>query len=80
MRTVDMVLVESYEVPKLWTSSFLAKHRVMVMVICILRAQGRRDKGRIDFLRDKKVLRKDLATVSSHGHLGRWFEGSASIG
>jgi hypothetical protein len=26
------------------------------------------------------VLRKDLATVSSRGHLGRWFEGSTCTG
>jgi hypothetical protein len=52
----------------------------MVMVIFILRAGGRRSKGRIDCLRDKKVIRKDLAAVSSHGHLGRWFEGTAYIG
>jgi hypothetical protein len=42
-----------------------------------LRAEGRRDNGRIGCLRDKKVLRKDLAVVSSRGHLGRWFERSA---
>jgi hypothetical protein len=42
-----------------------------------LRAEGRRDNGRIGCLRDKKVLRKDLTTVSSRGHLGRWFERSA---
>jgi hypothetical protein len=52
----------------------------MAMVICILRAEGRRDKGRIGCLRDRKVLRKDLAMVSSHGHLGRWFEGSTCAG
>jgi hypothetical protein len=80
MRTVDLVLVESSEVPKLWTSAFSAKRRVMVMVICRLRAEGRRAKGRIGCLRDRKVLRKDLAAVSSHGHLGRWFEGSACAG
>jgi hypothetical protein len=42
-----------------------------------LRAEGRRDNGRIGCFRDRKVLRKDLATVSSRGHLGRWFERSA---
>jgi hypothetical protein len=52
----------------------------MAMVICILRFEGRRVKGRIGGLRDKKVLRKDLSAVSSHGHLGRWFEGSAYVG
>jgi hypothetical protein len=70
MRTIDLVLVEGSEVPKLWTSTFSAKHRVMAMVACNLRAEGRRDKGRIGCLRDRKVLRKDLATVSNHGHLG----------
>jgi hypothetical protein len=50
------------------------------MVICILRAEGRRDKGRIGGLRDRKVLRKDLVVVSSHGHLGRWFEVSSYAG
>jgi hypothetical protein len=52
----------------------------MAMVICILRAEGRRDKGRIGGLRDKKVIRKDLATISSRGHMGRWFEGSTYAG
>jgi hypothetical protein len=52
----------------------------MVMVICILRSEGTRDKGSIGCLRDKKVLRKDLVTISSCGHLGRWLEGSACIG
>jgi hypothetical protein len=47
------------------------------MVICRLRAEGWRAKGRIGCLRERKVLRKDLAVVSSRGHLGRWFEGSA---
>jgi hypothetical protein len=50
------------------------------MVICRLRAEGRRDKGQIGCLRDRKVLRKDFAAVSSRGHLGRWFEGSACTG
>jgi hypothetical protein len=59
---------------------FSAKHHFMVVVICILRAKGRRDKGRIGDLQDRKVLRKDLAVVSSHGHLGRWFEGSTCAG
>ena len=76
MRTVDPVLAKISEVLKLWTSAFSAKRRVMVMVICRLRAEGRRAKGRIGFLRDRKVLRKDLAAVSIRGHLGRWFEGS----
>jgi hypothetical protein len=52
----------------------------MAMVICRLSVEGRRDKGQIGRLRDKKILRKDLATVSSHGHLGSWFEGSACVG
>jgi hypothetical protein len=38
------------------------------MVICSLRDEGRRAKGRIGGLQDRKVLRKDLATDSSHGH------------
>jgi hypothetical protein len=40
------------------------------MVICILRAKGRRAKDRIDCLQDRKVVRNDLVTVSSHCHLG----------
>jgi hypothetical protein len=44
-RTVDPVLAESFEVPKLWTSDFSAKHRVIALVIYKLRAEGRRDKG-----------------------------------
>jgi hypothetical protein len=48
----------------------------MNMVICRLRAEGRKAKGRIGCPRDRKVIRKDLVVVSSHGHLGRWFEGS----
>jgi hypothetical protein len=77
MRTVDLVLAGSFEV---LTSAFSTKSRVMPMVICRLRAGGRRSKGRIGCLRDRKVLRKDLALVSSHGHLGRWFEGSTCAG
>jgi hypothetical protein len=80
MRTIDPVLAESSEVLKLWTSAFSTKCGVMVVVICRLRVEGRRAKGRIGCLRDKKVLRKDLTTVSSRGHLGRWFEGSACAG
>jgi hypothetical protein len=49
------------------------------VVICRLKAEGRRDKGRIGCLQDRKVLRKDLDMVSSPGHLGRWFEGSACM-
>jgi hypothetical protein len=45
MRIVDPVLAESSEVPKLCTSTFSAKRRVMVVVICRLRDEGRRDKG-----------------------------------
>ena len=48
------------------------------MVIWRLRVEGRRDKGRIGCLRDRKVLRKDLAMVSSHGHLGRWLKEAAT--
>jgi hypothetical protein len=70
MRTVDPVFTKSSKVSKLWTRSFSAKCRVMVMVICILRAEGMRSKGRISCLRDIKVPRKDLVAVSSHGHLG----------
>jgi hypothetical protein len=77
MRTVDLVLVEGSKVPKLWTSAFSAKCSVMSMVVCRLRVEGRRAKGRIGCLRERKMLRKDLEAVSSHGHLGRWFEGSA---
>jgi hypothetical protein len=47
MRTVDPVLAKSSEVSKLWTSAFPAKYRVMAMVICILRVEGRRAKGQI---------------------------------
>jgi hypothetical protein len=50
------------------------------VVICMLRGEGWRAKGRIGCLRDIKVLRKDLNVVSSCGHLGRWFEGSACAG
>jgi hypothetical protein len=77
MRIVDLVLVEHSEVPKLWENAFSVKGGVMAVFICILRAEGRRDKGQIGCLRDRKVIRKDLVTVSSYGHLGRWFEGSA---
>jgi hypothetical protein len=77
MRTLDMVLVEGSKVLKLWTSSFSSKRRVMDMVVYKLRVEGRRDKGRIGCLCDRKMLTKDLAVVSIHGHLGRWFEGSA---
>jgi hypothetical protein len=80
MRTIDLVLAKSYEVSKLWTRIFSAKRTVMVVVICILRVEGRRDKGRIGGLRDREVIRKDLTAVSSHGHLERWFEGSACAG
>jgi hypothetical protein len=70
MRVVDLVLVESPEVSKLWTRTFSAKRRVMALVICRLRAEERRAKGRIGCPRDRKVPRKYLAAVSSHGHLG----------
>jgi hypothetical protein len=80
MRTVDPVLAESSEVPKLWTSAFSAKHKVVAMVICRLRAGGGRAKGRIGCLHARKVLRKDLVAVSSCGHLGRQFEGSTRVG
>ena len=62
-------MAESSEVPKLWTNDFSAKHRVMVIDICKLRVEGRRAKGRIGCLRDKKVLRKDLAVVTWEGGL-----------
>jgi hypothetical protein len=42
-----------------------------------LRAEGRRDNGQIGCIQEIKVLRKDLVAISSHGHLGRWFERSA---
>jgi hypothetical protein len=65
----DLVLAKSFEVSKLWKSTFSAKRRVMAMVICRLRAEGRRDKGRICGLQDKKVLRKDLVVVTWEGGL-----------
>jgi hypothetical protein len=42
----------------------------MAMFICRLRAEERRTKVRIGCIRDKKVLRKDLVTVSNRGHPG----------
>jgi hypothetical protein len=45
MRIIDPVLAEISEVLKLWESAFLAKRKVMVMVICIFGSEGRRDKG-----------------------------------
>jgi hypothetical protein len=39
------------------------------MVIYRLRPEGRRDKGRIGCLQDRKVLRKDLAMVTWEGGL-----------
>jgi hypothetical protein len=69
MWTVDPVLVESFEILKLWKSAFLAKRRVMSMVICTLGDEGRRAKGRIGCLRDRKVLRKHLAMVTWEGGL-----------
>jgi hypothetical protein len=27
----------------------------------------------------QKIAKKDLAAVLSHGHLGKWFEGSAYV-
>jgi hypothetical protein len=80
MRTVDPVLAKSSEVLKLSTRDFSTKRRVVVMVICRLRVEGRSAKGQIGCLRERKVLRKDLAAVASRGHLGRWFEGSAYVG
>jgi hypothetical protein len=53
---------------------------VMTMVICSSRDEERRAKGRFGCLQDKKVLREDLVVVSSHDHLGRWFEGSTCAG
>jgi hypothetical protein len=50
------------------------------VVICRLRAEGRRAKGRIGGLRVTKVIRKDLFAVSSRGHVRRWFEGSSCVG
>jgi hypothetical protein len=70
MRTVDLVVAESFEVLKLWKSTFSAKSRVMAMVICILRVKGRRAKVQIGCPLDRKVLRKDLVAVSICGHLG----------
>jgi hypothetical protein len=77
MRTIDLVLVES---PEALNKFFSAKHKVMTMVVCSLRAEERREKGIFGCLQDKKVLRDDLAMVSSHDHLGRWFEGSTYVG
>jgi hypothetical protein len=71
MRTIDPVLAECLEVPKLWTSDFSSTRKVMAVVICRLRVEGRRAKGRIGCPRDRKVIRKDLVAVSNHGHLGR---------
>jgi hypothetical protein len=73
-------LDKKFEVLKLFTSTFSAKRVVVAMVIYKLRAEGRRAKGRIGCLRDRKVIRKALTAVSIHGHLGRWFEGSACTG
>ena len=42
----------------------------MALIICILRDEESLAKGIIGFTRDRKVPRKDLATVSSPGHLG----------
>jgi len=42
----------------------------MALVMCSLRAEERRAKGRIGCPRDRKVPRKDLAVISSRGHLG----------
>jgi hypothetical protein len=58
------------KVLKIWESVFLAKRRVMELVICRLRVEERRAKGIIGCPRDRKVLRKDLAPGSSRGHLG----------
>ena len=80
MRTIDLGLDESSEVLNLWKSTFSAKRRVMVMVICRLRVEGRRAKDRIGGIRDIKVIRKDLAMVFSRDHLGGWFEGSTYTG
>jgi hypothetical protein len=52
----------------------------MTMVVCSSRAEERRAKGIFGCLRDRKVLREDLAMVSSRDHLGRWFEGSTCAG
>jgi hypothetical protein len=41
----------------------------MALVISRLRVEERRSKGRIGCPRDKKVPKKDLAAVSSRGHL-----------
>ena len=60
-----MVLVEGSKVLKLWTSSFSSKRRVMDMVICRSRDEERRAKGIFGCLRDRKVIREDLATISS---------------
>jgi hypothetical protein len=77
MRIVDLVLVES---PEALNKCFSAKRKVMTMVVCSSRAEERREKGIFGCLQVRKVLRDDLATVSSHDHLGRWFEGSTCTG
>jgi hypothetical protein len=41
----------------------------MVMVICILSIEGRREKGRIGCLQDKNELKRDLAVVTLEGGL-----------
>jgi hypothetical protein len=54
MSIIDLVLVESPEVPKLLAIVVSSKHRFMALVICRLRDEERRDKGRIGCPRDKK--------------------------
>jgi hypothetical protein len=54
--------VMKFEVLKIWKIYFAAKCRVMATVIFILRAEERMAKGRIGCLRERKVLRKGLAT------------------
>jgi hypothetical protein len=49
----------------------------MFVVTCILRVDRRRAKDKIGCPQERKVLRKDLAMVSSRGNLGRCIEGSA---
>jgi hypothetical protein len=45
MRTIDSTLDEGFEVPELWKRTFLAKRRVMTIVICRLIDKERRVKG-----------------------------------
>jgi hypothetical protein len=47
MRNIDLVLAKSSKVLKLWTSTFLAKCKVMALVICRLRAKEGRLRAKL---------------------------------